>query len=91
MKLPLLNKTGTLQRSLFPAPLSGGIYVPLDTNQIFRPGKGRLEIGTKRPGITEIDKQRPLWPKNISKWITKATGSGRDAVYEYLPTILPRI
>lgn len=90
-KLPILNKTGTLQRSLFPAPLVGGIYVPIDENQIFRPGKGRLEIGTKRPGITNIDKSRQLWPKNISRWIDKATAAGRDAVYEQLPQVLNQI
>lgn len=91
MKLPLLNKTGTLQRSLFPSPLSGGIYVPLDTNQIFRPGNGKLQIGTKRPGVTAIDKTRPIWPKNVSKWISKANGAGRDAVYDFLPSVLAKL
>jgi hypothetical protein len=91
MKLPILNKTGALQRSLFPAPLKAGIYVPIDKNQIFRSEKGRLVLGTKRPGITNIDKQRPLWPKNISKWIDKATAAGRDAVYEALPNIIERL
>lgn len=91
MKLPILNKTGTLQRSLFPSPLSGGIYIPLDANQIFRPGSGTLTIGTKRPHIDAIDRDRPLWPKSIGPWLSKAVGKGRDVLYQELPLVLEQL
>ena len=91
MKLPILNKTGTLQRSLFPAPLAGGIYVPIDQNQIFRLSGNRLTIGTKRPGVTAIDKERPLWPKDTSRWRARALEAGRDALYEFFPQLLTQL
>jgi hypothetical protein len=91
LKLPLLNRTGILQRSLFPAPLTGGLYIPLDKNQIFKPENGKLTIGTKRPHIGDIDKERPIWPKSIKPWLDKATAAGRDAIVEYLPTLLEQI
>lgn len=91
MKLPLLNRTGALQRSLFPAPLSGGLYFPLDKNQIVRSSPGKLVIGAKHPNLKAIDAERPLWPKNISKWLNRANGAGRDAVYNELPQVLNQI
>lgn len=91
LQLPILHKTGTLQSSLFPAPLSGGIYFPLDSNQIFRPGSGTLTIGTKRPHITAIDRDRPLWPKNIRPWLDRALVKGRDVLAEEFPKVLAQM
>lgn len=91
LQLPLLNQSGALQQSLFPMPLSGGIYVPFDKNQIFRMERGKLTIGTKRPHIIALDKDRPLWPKSIGPWLSKAVSAGRDAIYEQLPNALAQL
>lgn len=87
-KLPLLNKTGVLQKSLFPWPLSGGIYIPYDSNQIFRKTNRGIELGTKFPYVNDLDKDRPIWGKNISPWINKAVNAGVDAVYQHLPQVI---
>jgi hypothetical protein len=91
MKLPILNRTGTLQRSVFPAPLSGGFYLPIDRNQVVRIQSGKLEIGTNRPNIADITRERPLWPRDISLWINRANAAGRDAIHEYLPIVLQQL
>lgn len=91
MKLPILNRTGKLQQSLFPAPLVGGYYIPLDQNQIYRISGNKLTIGTKRPGVTAIDKERPLWPQDTSKWRARALEAGRSALYDHLPILLQQI
>jgi len=90
LKLPLLNKTGKLQRSLFPAPLSGGFYLPLDRDQIFQVKPGVLRMGVRHQGIEAIDKDRPLWPENIGPWKSKALEAGRNAIHEAIPEILLR-
>ena len=91
MKLPILNKTGALQRSLFPAPLRGGIYIPLDPNQICDITPGKLAIGTRRPGVEYIAEKRPLWTKRPRKWISKALDAGREAVWDYFPQLLIKL
>lgn len=91
MRLPILNKTGALQRSLFPAPLSGGFYMPIDPNQIFRIQGSKLSIGTKRPGVSHVDKTRPLWPRDTSKWRAKALEAGRETLYEQIPILLTQL
>lgn len=91
LKLPILNQTGTLQKSLFPTPLSGGLYVPIDKFQIFRPSSGKLTIGTSRPDITSIHEVRPLWPKSIGPWLVKAVSKGRDAIFKEIPNVLGKI
>ena len=91
MKLPILNRTGVLQRSLMPFPLQGGISVPNDPNQIFRYEAGRLEIGSRFPYIETLSKDRPVWPFKMRPWIDKAHEAGRDAMFEYLPTIVEKV
>lgn len=91
MLLPILNRTGTLQRSLFPAPLVRGSYRPIDPNQVYRPAPGSLEIGTRVPYTLAVDRARPVWPKRISLWLARAVQAGRDAVLEYLPEVLQRM
>jgi hypothetical protein len=91
MTLPLMNRTGTLQKSLFPWPLSGGLYVPIDQNQVVRMTPGKLTIGTKLKYAGAADELRPLWPRDISVWLDRANGAGRDAVYEHLPLVIQRI
>ena len=91
LKLPILNKTGALQRGLFPAPLKGGMYFPLDPNQVCEIGKGSLTVGVKHTGIEAITKERPLWPKNTGLWMSRALGAGRDAMWEYFPKLLVRL
>ena len=89
--IPILHRTGALQRSLFPAPLSSGEYTPLDAQQVYQQGRGILTLGTKVPYAADVDKERPLWPEKIPLWMERAIGAGRDAVYEYLPTIIHQI
>lgn len=91
LKLPILNRTGALQRSLFPAPLRGGIYIPLDANQIFEMSPGKLVVGTKRPGVEYIAGKRPLWKKKPSLWISRALDEGRKALWNYFPQLLIRL
>lgn len=91
MKLPILHKSGSLQRSLFPAPLKGGIYIPLDPNQVCDISRGKLSIGTRRPGVEHVVEKRPLWKKRPRPWIAKALDAGREAVWEHFPQLLIRL
>lgn len=92
MKLPILRKTGALQRSLFPAPTKGGIYIPLDPNQICDIGRGTLTVGTRIPYAEAVAEKRPLWKKRASKlWIDRALDAGRDAVWDYFPKLMIRL
>lgn len=91
LNLPLLNKTGTLQRSIFPAPLSGGVYIPIDSNQIYRREDGKLTIGTRLSYAVAVDKARPLWPKDIGPWLDQANAAGRDALHQQLEIVLKQL
>ena len=91
LTIPILDKTGVLKRSLFPAPLSAGVYFPIDPNQIYRYSGGRLTIGTKVPYAEYVDMRRKLWPEDTSAWEARAATQARNAIFEYFPEVLKRI
>lgn len=91
MRLPIMRRTGSLQRSLFPAPMKGGIYIPIDPNQICEIGRGKLTLGTKSPGARYSNETRPFWKKRPKKWIDKALDAGREAVWDYFPKLLIKL
>lgn len=88
-KVPLLVKTHRLVDSLEPAPLaSDGSYHPLNQDQVFRVRGGELTLGTRVPYAEYLDPKRPLWPRDISIWMDRATEAGRDAIQERLAQVL---
>ena len=91
LDLPILNSTGTLQRSLFPAPLSRGVYFPIDPNQVYKPRGTTLTIGTKVPYAEYVTMKRNIWPDNTSVWHKRASVAARDALYQYFPEVLQRV
>lgn len=91
LTLPILNKTGTLQRSLFPAPLSRGVYFPIDPNQVYKHAGGRLTIGTKVPYADYVSMKRKIWPDDTSVWESRASTNARNAIFEYFPEVMRRL
>jgi len=90
-KLPILNKTGALQASLFPAPLANGTYSPINPDQVYRATSGSLTIGSKLPYAAYVDEKRPLWPDKAIVWVDRATAAGRDALHTHLPTVIKQL
>lgn len=77
--LLLLQRSGSLEKSLRPGSFSGEKYNPPD-GQIFKIEKSGLTWGSSIEYASRVDKKRPLWPKNIDPWITRAINSGIEAV-----------
>lgn len=100
-KIPLLQDTHRLIESLEPAPLnSDGSYSPINTDQVYTTGRGsgltasvpspNLTIGTRVPYAEYVHKLRPLWPANLSVWVSRAVAAGSDAVTKHLAEVLRR-
>lgn len=77
--LLLLQRSGSLEKSLRPGSFSGEKYSPPD-GQVFKIEKSGLTWGSSIEYASRVDKKRPLWPKNIDPWITRAINSGIEAV-----------
>lgn len=89
-KLAINVRSGLLRDSLTPAPMNGGIYVPLDRNQICVWDNGKLTIGTKVPYADQVAKRRSWLPKNLGPWKSRANKAGKEAVLLYLPEVVHR-
>lgn len=85
--IPLLQRSGSLEKSLRPGNMFGEKYNP-PQNQVSRIEKNSLTWGTKIPYASRVDKKRPLWPKKIDPWITRAVEAGIQAVIKKLKDIL---
>jgi hypothetical protein len=92
-QMPLLNRTGRLEESLVPNPLSSGgfgagQYEPANADQIFRIASGSLEIGTKVEYAEAVSVKRPIWPRRIGPWMEQAVEAGRDAIFTHLRIVI---
>lgn len=85
--IPLLQKSGRLEQSLKPGTIIGNEYHPPD-DQIYTLDKNELTWGTRVEYASRVDKKRPLWPKEIDPWITRAVEAGIDAIIQRLKEVL---
>ena len=75
-KVPILIDTHRLEKSLRPGRLLSGSYSP-PQDQVFKPSKNSMEIGTSVPYAKKLHKVRKFWPADISPWFRSAV---RDAL-----------
>jgi len=88
-RIPLMIRSGRLLESLKPVPLGAdGGYRPQHPDQIMRVRRSGLTLGTKVPYAIFADAKRPLWPKYIGPWLSKAVDRGRDAVLVHFYKVL---
>ena len=70
-KVPILVVSGRLERSLKPGRAATQSYVP-PPDQIYNLETSQLEIGTSVPYAAKQHETRPLWPGNVSNWISES-------------------
>lgn len=85
--IPLLQKTGRLEKSLRPGNFSGEEYQP-PAEQVYRRSQRSLTWGTSVEYASRVSEKRPLWPDNIDVWIKRALDSGINAVVKKLKDVL---
>jgi hypothetical protein len=61
-KVPILDRTGRLKRSLSPGHVSGESYVPASEDQIASIEGHGLTLGTRVPYAKYVHRTRPIWP-----------------------------
>ena len=90
MQVDILRDTGLLLNSLSPGYATNYESVPQVENQVFRPGRGEVIIGTNRKwaaahhhGVPGRLPQRRLWPEP-KDWPSGWWGSILDAAREGL-------
>lgn len=88
-KLPLLVRTGELEKALTPGtydPATG--YKKGNKNQVYVVNRGAITIGVNLAKANYVSKQRPLWPADIDLWLNRAVEAGVEAVFKRLQEIL---
>ena len=88
-KVPIMIRSGRLYKSLKEGKLSGTNYIPSSPDQIFEvERRGRVRLGTEVPYAERQAKERPLWPKDLSVWIERATEKANEALAHKLQEML---
>jgi hypothetical protein len=70
-EVPILILTRRLERSLRPGKVIQGQYIP-SLEQEFEIDGNRLIVRTTVPYSDKLAEARPIFPKNLTPWITKA-------------------
>ena len=84
-KVPIMIRSGRLYNSLKAGKLSGSHYIPSSPDQIFGiERQGRVLLGTDVPYAGVQAKNRRLWPKDISEWVSKAIGKANEELVKKL-------
>tara|TARA_Y100000310_G_scaffold338613_1_gene428720 strand:- start:1098 stop:1826 length:729 start_codon:yes stop_codon:yes gene_type:complete len=87
-KVPIMIRSGRLYKSLKEGKLSGTNYSPSSPDQIFGiERQGRVKLGTEVPYAEKQAEARPLWPKDLSVWISRATEKANEALAHKLQEI----
>jgi len=82
---PINVRTGRLERSLRPGPISGGRYTPPREQLVSRSG-GVLKLGVSVPYSSHIQAARPLIPDAslLSPWLSASVRAGVSAILRQL-------